>query len=265
MATSATLSNLLIDTTGTPAGGVDVRAQLIASSGWLDDATAEVITYGETQTGDDGTWSMAITPLDQMEDTGAYYQITEGRKQWNVSIPTAGTYTLRPQIVNTPGQTGGAGSGSGAGGGAVLIPGSVAPTSFIGNNGDVYIDTVHANLYGPKAGGVWGVAKSLVGPAGAAGGVTSVQGKTGVVTTLSPANLSPPGLLASDASVTNARTPLGHHTSHEVGAADAFTTYARVAVVTGGWKITDGTRTLWITDTDPGSAAADGDDWINNA
>ena len=59
--------------------------------------------------------------------------------------------------------------------GNTVLNGSGAPPSATGNNGDFYIDTTNHILYGPKAAGVWpGAGTSLVGPAGATGGVTGV-------------------------------------------------------------------------------------------
>lgn len=53
--------------------------------------------------------------------------------------------------------------------GNVIISGTVAPTSSIGNNGDMYLDITTSNLYGPKSDGDWGIPLNLKGATGAAG------------------------------------------------------------------------------------------------
>ena len=78
-----------------------------------------------------------------------------------------------------PGSTGAAGApgSSGATGvtgatgaaGQTVLNGIGAPASGLGVDGDFYIDTATDNLYGPKAGGVWGPPVSLVGAPGATG------------------------------------------------------------------------------------------------
>ncbi len=50
--------------------------------------------------------------------------------------------------------------------GKVVRSGAGAPAGGLGNNGDFYIDSSAWNIYGPKAGGAWGSATSLVGPSG---------------------------------------------------------------------------------------------------
>ena len=50
-----------------------------------------------------------------------------------------------------------------------MLNGSGAPAGGLGTEGDFYIDTAADAIYGPKTGGAWGGATSLVGPAGATG------------------------------------------------------------------------------------------------
>jgi microcystin-dependent protein len=63
--------------------------------------------------------------------------------------------------------------------------GSGAPLIGLGANGDFYVDTTAHAYYGPKTGGVWGSAVSLVGPTGATGptGPTGPQGPVGNIST----------------------------------------------------------------------------------
>lgn len=62
-------------------------------------------------------------------------------------------------------------SASGARGpaGSQFIEGDGAPASSVGNNGDFYFDSTARAIYGPKTGGAWGSATSLVGAEGPAG------------------------------------------------------------------------------------------------
>jgi hypothetical protein len=53
--------------------------------------------------------------------------------------------------------------------GKTVLSGSGVPSSGLGANGDFYINTAANTIYGPKAGGAWGSATSLVGPTGSAG------------------------------------------------------------------------------------------------
>ena len=87
-----------------------------------------------------------------------------------------------------------------------ILNGIGAPTKTIGIDGDFYIDTKNANLYGPKTKGVWKVATSLkqleirteattigepgtVGPTGPKGdkGLTGDKGATGLTGATGPA------------------------------------------------------------------------------
>lgn len=70
----------------------------------------------------------------------------------------------------------------GGGGGNVLLSGSGAPSSGLGSNGDVYIDSVAYDLYGPKAASAWGSGISLIGSAGADGndGAPGAPGADGI-------------------------------------------------------------------------------------
>lgn len=66
--------------------------------------------------------------------------------------------------------------------GNTVINGADAPSIFIGQVGDFYIDTKNSKLYGPKTfSSGWGAPISLIGPAGATGpqGSTGPTGATG--------------------------------------------------------------------------------------
>jgi hypothetical protein len=69
------------------------------------------------------------------------------------------------------GVSGGGGSGSGTPGadGNTVLYGAGAPSAGTGVNGNFYIDTTAHAIYGPKTGGSWGAATSLIGPGGSSG------------------------------------------------------------------------------------------------
>lgn len=85
---------------------------------------------------------------------------------------------------------GGGGSGTPGPAGAdgkTVRNGTTIPSSGLGVDGDFYIRTGAWTIYGPKAGGAWGSATSLVGPAGAAG-ADGVAGNTVLYGTGAPSN-----------------------------------------------------------------------------
>jgi hypothetical protein len=59
-------------------------------------------------------------------------------------------------------------TGSG-GSGNTILSGSGAPSSSLGVNGDIYLDSVATRLYGPKTAGTWGSGVALIGAPGAPG------------------------------------------------------------------------------------------------
>ena len=62
--------------------------------------------------------------------------------------------------------------------GSTILTGSGAPASLLGAIGDYYLDTVTANLYGPKTALGWGAVVSTVGPQGPQG-IQGIQGVAG--------------------------------------------------------------------------------------
>ena len=64
--------------------------------------------------------------------------------------------------------------------GNTIWSGTGAPSSGLGANGDIYIDTAASNLFGPKAGGVWPSGVSLTGATGPTG-ATGAAGPGNVV------------------------------------------------------------------------------------
>ena len=65
--------------------------------------------------------------------------------------------------------------------GKTILNGTTAPSSDVGADGDFFLDTANAVLYGPKILGGWGAGISLTGPRGERGasGATGAKGDTG--------------------------------------------------------------------------------------
>lgn len=65
--------------------------------------------------------------------------------------------------------------------GKTVLSGAGAPSAGLGVDGDFFIDTSAWNIYGPKTGGAWGTATTLVGPQGPQGiqGIQGIQGLQG--------------------------------------------------------------------------------------
>jgi hypothetical protein len=93
-----------------------------------------------------------------------------------------------PPGVSTEGYTGSIGftgpSGPTGTNGNSVLNGTVNPTSFIGVNGDFYINTATNTIFGPKSGSTWPLGILLDGPTGPTGyatntGATGPTGYTG--------------------------------------------------------------------------------------
>ncbi len=89
---------------------------------------------------------------------------------------TAGAWGSPTSLIGPAGATGAAGAGGADG--STILSGSGAPSGGTGADGDFYIDTATSNFYGPKTGGAWGSATSLIGPTGATGSVSAAAGLT---------------------------------------------------------------------------------------
>lgn len=94
---------------------------------------------------------------------------------------------IQNRVVQYIGNVGGEGTGTGDGtpgadgvDGKTILNGTAVPTTE-GVDGDFYIKTDTNEIYGPKTGGAWGAATSLVGPQGPAGadGPQGPAGETG--------------------------------------------------------------------------------------
>lgn len=98
-------------------------------------------------------------PSDAIGIAGDYFFRTDTGE-----VYVKGAFTWGAAIADMTGPAGADGA-DGTNGSSVLN-GSGAPSSGLGAIGDFYIDTTAHSIYGPKSGGGWGSATSLVGPAG---------------------------------------------------------------------------------------------------
>jgi len=80
-------------------------------------------------------------------------------------------------VANIKGTAGATGPTGAAGYSPLYIVAAGAPTTGIGNNGDMYLNSTTSDLYGPKAAGVWGaIVANIKGSTGA----TGPQGPAGI-------------------------------------------------------------------------------------
>jgi hypothetical protein len=114
---------------------------------------------------------------------GTDYLVTQVNSDWSASSGAAKILN-KPAIPQAcvdvydgvPGPTGAAGAAGPAGAngasganGKTVLNGYGAPSNGIGVDGDFFLDTQNAHLYGPKTSGVWGGYIDLVGPQGPQG------------------------------------------------------------------------------------------------
>ena len=99
-------------------------------------------------------WSGSGAPSSGLGSNGDMYIDTATE---NVYGPKAGG-SWGSAVTNIKGATGA---------GAVWWSGAGAPSSGLGNNGDMYLNTSTGDVYGPKTAGAWGgIVKNIVGPSG---------------------------------------------------------------------------------------------------
>jgi hypothetical protein len=89
-----TITDTLTNPAGTGVGGVVVRATLVAASEVLTGGGA-IIRETETTTAADGTWTLTLTPIDDLAVAeGAYYLVTADGHRWTIDVPNSGAYAL---------------------------------------------------------------------------------------------------------------------------------------------------------------------------
>lgn len=121
-------------------------------------------------------------------DNGNLYVRQGPPGNWSAAIPFVG-----PAGPAGPAGTAGAPGAPGADG-RTILSGAAVPAAGLGVDGDFYIRTGAWTIYGPKAGGAWGAATSIIGPTGATGpaGPTGPTGPTGPAST-TPGPTGPTG------------------------------------------------------------------------
>ena len=141
--------------------------------------------------------------------------------------------------------------------GGVVLSGSGAPADVgTGNDGDFYIDTANDNLYGPKTGGSWGSATSLVGPAGAQGpagndGADGDDGEAAVTTSTTSLAIG----TGSKTAVLAADKPFQAGQYVKLSSAANVANYMRGTAT----SYTSGTKTLIVDVTDTGGSGTHAD------
>lgn len=146
--------------------------------------------------------------------------------------------------------------GSAGADGNTILNGVVPPASFIGVDGDFYIDTSVSRLYGPKVGSSWGSGTSIKGANGTAGtpGATGPTGPTGLTGATGPTGPIGPTGATGPAGNTGATGPIGltglTGPQGPIGATGATGIQGNPGVSPGGltWKGNYNPATSYISD-----------------
>jgi len=94
--------------------------------------------------------------------------------------------------------------------GAVIHSGSGVPATALGNNGDMYLDIVSSNLYGPKTDAGWGTPLNLKGQSGA-NGTNGTNGTNGAPGATGPAGTAGSKILSGTAAPATALGVIGDY------------------------------------------------------
>ena len=123
-------------------------------------------TAGENSRIQAGTGNFIGRPIEQITQYGP----TSTMGVLPASIPL-------PDLVGPKGPPGQKGDS-----GRTILSGAVDPTTFVGNNGDFYINVSTYYLFGPKTNDMWPAGVALQGPTGATGpqGPQGLQGLQGI-------------------------------------------------------------------------------------
>ena len=115
---------------------------------------------------------------------------------WDLYGPkTGGAWGSATSLIGPQGNPGNQGDpgtpGNDGADGKTILNGTTAPGAGVGVDGDFYLDTALARLYGPKMGGAWGSFVSLIGPQGNPGnqgdpGSDGADGRTILNGTVAP-------------------------------------------------------------------------------
>src|SRR6185369_2104627 len=139
---------------GVPPGGTTGQALVKASTADYDTTWADAGT-GSAQVNADWTSSGSVAEiLNKPEIPIACVNVYDGRD--GAAGPTGATGATGP-------------AGTNGLDGKTVLNGFGAPGGGLGVDGDFYLDTANAHLYGPKAAGAWGTYIDLVGPQGPQG------------------------------------------------------------------------------------------------
>jgi len=139
--------------------------------------------------------------------------------------------------------------------GKSVLNGSGVPGAGTGTDGDFYIDTDTNDIYGPKSGGAWGSATSLIGPTGATG-ADGADGADGAATwTISSVTT---GAAGSSVIITNVGTSSNVDLEITIPRGSDGNSAYELAVAQGyGGSLTDWLTSLQGTDGNDGDSAYD--------
>lgn len=154
-----------IETVTVSSGSADAgKIPSLSETGGLDAS----IGGGGGGGGGAGILSGSGAPDAGLGTEGAFYIDTTASALYGPK--TSGSWGTPTNLIGAAGADGADGAaGADGADGKTILNGAGAPSNGLGVDGDFYIDTVASALYGPKAGGVWGSATSLIGPQGTAG------------------------------------------------------------------------------------------------
>lgn len=144
------VTNTLTDASGHPIVGASVRILLISPANpFLLNGSGEILSQVPTETDDTGTWSVTLTPNDQLEQDNTYYLVDEtcvpGGVIWPIAVPEgAGPFLLRDLLVAVP-------TDHNPGGPVQILGGQIAYHHEQGPASSLW--TIHHNL-GFRPGGV---------------------------------------------------------------------------------------------------------------
>ena len=197
--------------------------------------------------GADGKTIVSGTSSPTTEGVDGDFYINTGANEIH-GPKTSGVWGAATSLVGTAGNNGADGSD-----GQTILNGSVAPTTE-GVDGDFYINTSTDEIHGPKTGGVWGAATSLVGAAGS-NGADGSDGQTILNGSVAPTTEGVDGDFYINTSTDEIHGP---KTGGAWGAATSL-------VGTAGNNGADGSdgQTILNGSVTPTTEGADGDFYIN--
>lgn len=144
----------------------------------LEDLELRLSEYADSFSGEDGRTVLngSGAPSSGIGLDGDFYLDTSA---WDIYGPKNESWGSPTTLIGPQGDQGSQGiqgetgpegaDGAEGADGRTVLNGIGAPSAGLGNEDDFYIDTTDWDIYGPKSGGSWGSATSLIGPQGEQG------------------------------------------------------------------------------------------------